>query len=421
MTSGLAPGAASATKMEKLAGQEWMRAPATQRVIAALTAEGAEVRFVGGCVRDALVGRPVSDVDLATHLPPEEVTRLLEAAGLKAVPTGLGHGTVTAIADHTPFEITTLRVDVETFGRHAKVAFTDDWTADAARRDFTFNALSCAPDGTLHDPFGGVADLRAGRVRFVGGARARIEEDYLRLLRYFRFLAYFGKEPPEPAVLAIARELAPELGGLSAERIQAELFKLLRAPNPADTLDLMIAHEVLPHVVPAAAGTDVLRALMPIEPAAPDAVLRLAALIAPGAGPETATRLRLSNRDRFALVNLTDPALADAARELHTRWRAVRRLGAALYGNRLRLDWARRAAAGNQPDEAALRRALARADDLAKRTFPLRGRDVLALGVPSGPELGRLLDRAEDWWIEQGLKPTRGACLDYVRGLISTG
>ena len=167
--------------------QDWMTAPETRAVIEALSAEGAEVRFVGGCVRDALAGRPVKDLDLATPDPPERVTALLERAGLKAVPTGIDHGTVTAVASHRPFQITTLRHDVESHGRHATVAFTDDWRADAARRDFTFNAMSCRPDGTLFDPFGGQADLAAGRVRFVGAAADRIEEDYLRLLRFIHY------------------------------------------------------------------------------------------------------------------------------------------------------------------------------------------------------------------------------------------
>ncbi|MEE8535541.1 MAG: CCA tRNA nucleotidyltransferase, partial [Kiloniellales bacterium] len=170
----------------KLPPQAWMQAAETRRVVDALGAEGAEgaeIRFVGGCLRDSLAGRRVRDVDIATRLAPGEVTRRLEAAGIKVVPTGIAHGTVTAVVDRKPFEITTLRLDLETDGRRAKVAFTDDWTADAARRDFTFNALSCTPDGTLYDPFDGIADLEAGRVRFVGDARARIEEDYLRLLR----------------------------------------------------------------------------------------------------------------------------------------------------------------------------------------------------------------------------------------------
>ena len=181
-----------------------MTAPETRAVLAALGAEGAAPRFVGGCVRDAVLGRPVKDVDIATPDPPERVVELIERAGLKAVPTGLAHGTVTAVARGRPFEVTTLRIDVETYGRHAKVAFTDDWQADAARRDLTINALSGTPDGRVFDYFGGLADLRAGRVRFVGDPRQRIREDYLRLLRFFRFHAYYGRGAPDPEGLAAA-------------------------------------------------------------------------------------------------------------------------------------------------------------------------------------------------------------------------
>jgi len=201
---------------DRLAPQPWMTAPETRAVVAALTADGTEVRFVGGCVRDALLGRPVKDVDIATPDRPQRVMELLARAGIRAIPTGIEHGTVTAVVGRTPFEITTLRRDVETYGRRAKVAFTDDWTADAARRDFTINALSCTPDGRLYDPFGGLADLRAGRVRFVGDPEARIREDVLRLLRFFRFYAHYGAAPPDPAALAACRALAPLLPGLAS-------------------------------------------------------------------------------------------------------------------------------------------------------------------------------------------------------------
>ncbi|MCH6588445.1 MAG: CCA tRNA nucleotidyltransferase, partial [Proteobacteria bacterium] len=281
----------------KIPLQDWMRAPATRAVIAALTAEGAEVRFVGGCVRDALARREVRDIDIATKLAPAEVMRLLEAAGLKAIPTGVAHGTVTAVAHGEPFQITTLRVDVETYGRRARVAFTDDWIADAARRDFTFNALSCGPDGTYYDPFDGAADLAAGRVRFVGEARARIEEDTLRLLRFFRFQAHFGKQPPDPEILEVAAALAPSLAQLSGERVRDELFRLLEAPDPLPVVEILIARRILRAVVPTLGDAALLRALLRVEArSAPiDPVLRLAALVAPGrAGAEAlAERLRL--------------------------------------------------------------------------------------------------------------------------------
>ena len=402
-----------------------MRAPETRAVIAALGAEGAKARFVGGCVRDALAGRKVQDVDIATRLPPEEVMRLLAGAGIKAVPTGLQHGTVTAVAGGKPFQITTLRIDVETYGRRAKVAFTDDWTADAARRDFTFNALSCAPDGTLYDPFDGEADLMAGRVRFVGAARARIEEDYLRLLRFFRFQAHFGKAPPDPEALEIATELAPELKRLSGERVREEVFKLLQAPEPVAVVALMIQRRILQDILPATADAALLGALMRAEaPETPvDPVLRLAAVIGPGRAraEQTAERLRLSNRQRFALVHLSAPPLDPCAdvplKDLH---RAARELGAPLFQKLLRLSWARRHAGDARalPGEAFQAR-LAELEHLASKSFPVLGRDALALGVAEGPELGGLLAQVETWWAERGFEPSREACLNRLRELIA--
>lgn len=412
------------TPVGKLPPQDWMHTPATRAVIEALSVEGAEVRFVGGCVRDALAGRPVRDLDIATQLPPKEVIRLIEAAGLKAVPTGIAHGTVTAVAHHRPFEITTLRVDVETYGRHAKVEFTDDWTADAARRDFTFNALSCAPDGTLYDPFGGVEDLDAGRVRFVGDARARIEEDYLRLLRFFRFQAYFGKAPPDPAVLAITSELAAELERLSGERVREELFKLLSAKDPVPVIETMIEAKVLQHILPVIGDGAILRALMRVEKPgeAVDPVLRLAALIEPTReeAERVAERLRLSNRQRFALVYLAEPPVEpDGDISPKLRHRGVRKLGAPLYESLLCLTWARRHAGDAQAiPGAALEAALTEAARLASKLFPVQGRDLLELGIAEGPELGRLLDEIEDWWAEQNFMPGKKECLAHARNRI---
>jgi poly(A) polymerase len=422
------------TPAGKLPQQDWMREPATLAVIAALTAAGdaaggadesAEVRFVGGCVRDALAGRAVRDIDIATKLAPEAVMGLIEAAGLKAIPTGIQHGTVTAVADGKPFEITTLRVDVETDGRRAKVAFTDDWAADAARRDFTFNALSCSPDGTLYDPFDGVADLKAGRVRFVGDARARIEEDFLRLLRFFRFQAHFGKEPPDPATLEVAAELAPELAQLSGERVRDELLRLLEAPDPVPVIEIVMARKILRAVVPTLDDAALLRSLLRAEaPGAPiDPVLRLAAVVEPGrAGAEAlAGRLRLSNHQRFALVTLLDPPLDPLAEiTLKDRHRAVRKLGAPLFQKVLRLSCARHHLGDEtaKPDDA-FEAALAEVTRLAAIEFAVFGRDALALGVRQGPELGRLLDAVEAWWAERDFAPSREDCLARLKEIIA--
>ena len=420
---------------QRIEPQAWMTAPETRAVIAALTAEGAEVRFVGGCVRDALVGRPVKDVDLATPDRPERVMALIEAAGLKAVPTGLDHGTVTAVSGHRPFEITTLRRDVETDGRRARVAFTDDWVADAARRDLTFNALSCSPDGRLFDPFGGRADLAAGRVRFVGDPRARICEDYLRLLRFFRFQAHYGRLPPHPKILAVTRELAPRLADLSGERIRAELLRLLEAPDPLPVLDIMIGDGLLESVLPEIAGTAVLASLLQLEvPEAADPVLRLGALLQPGAeeARRVAQRLRLSNAEAAELATLGEPeaVLGEAAAVLirgrddpavrHALSIALYRNGSERFRTALTIGCARLLSADpNRRAEAlaGLAAAFAVADSWQQRRFPLAGRDVLALGYSAGPDVGSLLRAVEDWWISEDFAPDRAACLQRLRAL----
>lgn len=397
--------------VETIALQDWMTAAPTRAVIAALAAEGAEVRFVGGCVRDALAGRPIKDIDIATPDAPERVMALLEAAGLKAIPTGLQHGTVTAVAEHHPFEITTLREDVETFGRHATVAFTDDWKADAARRDFTMNALSLAPDGRLYDPFEGRADLAAGRVRFVGEATARIREDYLRILRFFRFQAHYGRLPPDPATLAAIGAEAAGIEGLSGERLRAEMLKLLAAPDPFAALSAMRDCGALAFVLPDAdlAG---LRSLLRLESGA-DALLRLAALLPPGeaAARQTALRLRLSNAERDLLLLLQAPgfdvALDSGRRTLRL---AAYRLGLESLSKLLLLKAARE---GASPE--ALAAALAPLQDWSAPAFPLQGRDLLEMGCEPGPALGRALAVLEDWWIGQDFAPGRDACLAEAR------
>lgn len=410
--------------------QGWMTAPETRAVVEALEAGGAEVRFVGGCVRDALLGRSVKDIDLATPAPPERVMALLEAAGLGAVPTGIKHGTVTAVSNHRPYEITTLRVDVEPLGRHAKVAFTDDWEADAARRDFTINAMSCAPDGRLYDPFGGRADLEAGRVRFVGEARRRIEEDHLRLLRLFRFHAHYGRGRLDAEGLAAAEALAPRIARLSAERVHAELLKLLRAPDPVPVVRVMVDHGVLAALLPEAREADSLAALLALEPVydpapdpsrEPDALRRLAALLPTelGLADGLTARLRLSRAEAVRLRVMLEPAPA------RDDWRAERPLRRLLHAlgrdpvrDLLLLDQARRSAAGAAAETAGLEAALATVEAWQPVAFPLRGRDAAALGVAHGPEVGRLLKAVEDWWIEEDFRPSHASCLERLRALV---
>jgi len=409
----------------RLPMQPWMTATETAAVVAALSAEGTEIRFVGGCVRDAVLGRQVRDIDIATHDRPEQVIKLLRAAGLKAVPTGIKHGTVTAVADGAHFEITTLRLDVETYGRHAKVSFTDDWAADAARRDFTMNALFLAPDGTLYDPFGGLGDLRAGRVRFVGDPEQRIREDVLRLLRFFRFFAHYGTPPLDAEGLAACRRLAHLLPSLSAERVAGETFKLLAAPDPAPVLERMAAAGVLDHVLPEASRFGRLAALTELEAelGEPDPLRRLAAMLDADAAEAEAValRLKLSNQQRERLTAMVGglPGFApEADARARRRWFYVH--GAGLYRDLLLLHWAAvRAAAGaaGAIDAAHYRDGLEAAAAWHQPRLPVKGADAMAMGVPHGPRVGELVDAVEQWWIGGDFQATRQDCLDRLRAL----
>jgi poly(A) polymerase len=404
------------TPVGALPPQPWMAAPETAAVLAAL-APGGPARFVGGCVRDAVLGRAVKDIDIATAAPPERVMALVRAAGLKAIPTGIEHGTVTAVVGDTHFEVTTLRRDVETFGRRARVAFTDDWAADAARRDFTINALYCDPDGTLYDPTGGLADLRAGRVRFVGDAQARIAEDVLRLLRFFRFHAYYGRGRPDRTALAACRAAAPKVKSLSGERVRSELFRLLLADHPQKVLEMMARDGVLDHVLPELTERARLGRLSALEDALGldrDTVRRLAAgLAAPLWRMRTiAARLRLSNAERDRLVALAGkrdvptPDLDDRARR-----RMVYRQGLALFQDRTLVAWASEARQGKHRNAAWLNLFAAAALEGPPSRLPVAGRDVRALGVAQGPEVGQLLAAVERWWISRDFRPDRAECL----------
>ncbi len=333
---------------EQLKPQPWMSHHATKRVMEALsTAGGADcARFVGGCVRDGLLGRAVSDVDIATTLRPDAVIAALTAAGVKAIPTGIEHGTVTAATSGRVLEITTLRRDVETDGRHAVVAFTDDWAEDAARRDFTMNALYADFDGTVFDPTGaGSADLRAGRVAFVGDAATRIEEDALRIPRFFRFLAWYGHGEPDPEGLAACAAARDSVTALSAERVSKELLRLLGADDPREAVRLMAATGVLAVIMPEAVGLTRFDGLVRIETEqlfTHDAELRLAALMPddPLIARAVAQRLRLSNAQRDRLVAALGAAPVVSwigPRELR---RTIWGEGAAPLRDRVMLDWA---------------------------------------------------------------------------------
>lgn len=363
--------------------------PALAAVLDALP----RARLVGGCVRDALAGRAVADLDLATPEPPDAVMAALAAAGLKAVPTGIKHGTVTAVSDHRGFEVTTLRRDVVTDGRHADVAWTDDWAIDAARRDFTINAMSMARDGTVFDFFGGRDDLRAGRVRFVGDPAGRIAEDYLRILRFFRFQARYGRSAPDAETVAALRGGVGGLARLSSERVWSEFKRILLAPDPAASLRLMAALGVLDAILPAA-RVEALGRL--IESGAPaDPILRLAAL-APEEG--LAERWRLSSAERTKLQEF-----ADLPPELGLAGADLRRALADTPGSVLiARSWLAHGAVG-----AGLRDRLA----VQKRPlFALAGRDALALGVPPGPMVGELVREVRGWWMAGGCVASAAEC-----------
>lgn len=398
--------------------QPWMTDLVTLSVLEALSAGGAQARFVGGSVRDALLGRQIGDIDIdiATPAPPERVIELLEKRGIKLVPTGLAHGTVTAIAGTPPrhFEITTLRRDVETYGRRARVAFDADWEADAARRDFTINAIFLDPDGTVHDPVGGLADLRAHRVRFVGDPATRIAEDVLRILRYYRFEARFGTGLGDPQARAACRALAHLLANLSAERVAQELVKLLETSYPISALRMTLEDGVLSVILPEARRLDRLRHMIAIEPE-PDPLRRLAALIdVDGAGAiALAERLHFSNAWRDRLHSLAPPWAIDPPASMAAQRRALYRLGAERYR-----DVALLLAAEGAMSRDRFGELLALARDWTPPAFPLAGRDVTALGIAAGPEVGRLLGAVHDWWEAGDFTADRAACLLYLQGLV---
>jgi poly(A) polymerase len=346
-----------------------------------------------------LASREVTDIDLATPRTPEQVTQALRAAGIRAVPTGLDHGTVTAVTGGRGFEITTLRCDVETDGRHARVAFTGDWRSDAARRDFTINALSMTQDGAVFDYFDGVADLRAGRVRFVGDPSSRIAEDYLRILRYFRFFARYATGPADPAALSAIRASLPGLATLSAERVWSELVGILSARDPRAAIMLMASLCVLRAVLPEGADPALMEHLVAAGAPA-DPLLRLAAMLT-GDPLALAARLRLSTAERDRLAALrTDPVPRPGDDDA-----ALRRM-LADEDRSVLIDrsWL---AGGAAPEWAALRARLAA---LSAPRFPLEGRDVLALGVAEGPQVGALLRAVRQWWLEGGCVASAEAC-----------
>jgi poly(A) polymerase len=388
----------------------WLREPPLSDLLATLDRDGEEARVVGGAVRNTLLGLPHGDIDIATTALPDEVIRRAQGAGFKAVPTGIEHGTITVVIAGRPFEVTTLREDVETFGRHAKVKFGRDWKRDAERRDFTMNGLSLSPDGTVHDDVGGLADLEQRHVRFIGDAATRIREDYLRILRFFRFHAYYGGGPLGREGLHAAIVLRAGLEQLSRERVRMELMKLLLAPHAVPALVVMADAGLLGPVlggVPYLASYENMRKGEAAAGLAPDATRQLAAL---GAwviedAERLWQRLRLSNAEHERISTMADawwrvsPQIGESkAHEL------IYALGPEHFVDRVLLAWARSQAPAHDEGWLAL-------TTLPQRwpvpKFPLRAADFIARGLEKGPVLGSALSRAEQSWIGEGFPMDR--------------
>ena len=382
------------SEFPSLSRAKWLRAPSLQRVFSIIADAGGEARVAGGAVRDAILKVPVTEVDLATTLPPGRVIEIFIAAGLKAHPTGIEHGTVTVVSDHQPYEVTTLRHDVETDGRRARVKFTSDWQADALRRDFTVNALYCDARGKIYDFTDGYRDVLRSRIIFVGSPAKRIAEDYLRILRFFRFHARFGKGAPDKAGLAACVRHRKGLDRLSAERIRQEMFTLLVAPGAVPSLKLMAKCGILAHLLPYTEDWRIIGRLPP------DPLLRLAVLSAePQAMKE---RWRISNVEAKRLDAISSLTAPSPSLRLREQRAVLYRMGADAWRDLVRIGWARSKASLDDP---SWKRLLRLPDRWPVPSLPVAGRDLIAAGLNPGPEFGLTLRRLEDWWLAADFKP----------------
>ena len=384
-----------------LADAPWLTSGPTARVLELLNSDGEEARVVGGAVRNALLGIPTGDIDIAITALPTEVIRRAKAAGIKSIPTGIEHGTVTLVIDGEPFEITTLREDTETFGRKAKVAFGRDWIRDAERRDFTINGMSVSADGVLHDHVGGLDDIAARRVRFIGDAHQRIAEDYLRILRFFRIHAAYGAGEPDRAGYLACIAGRAGLGTLSAERVRMEVLKLVVTDAAAGAIAAMVDGGLLLPIFGGIAYIGPFAAMISAERQlglAPDPVRRLGALAV--AVTEDArrlsTRLRLTNLETKTLDSMGHRWWRLAGMDQATARRRLYRLSKEHYRNRLMLAWAR---AGDDSDDASWRELATLPERWSAPKFPLRAADFMARGIPEGSALGQVLGLAEDAWL----------------------
>jgi poly(A) polymerase len=399
------------TRVLHLADAAWLAHGEAARLLALLNRDDEEARVVGGAVRNALLGLPVVEIDIATTAVPEEVMRRVEAAGGKAIPTGIAHGTVTAVIDGRPFEVTTLRQDVETFGRHARVAFGRDWQADARRRDFTINALFASADGTVHDYVGGLDDITARRVRFIGEPARRIEEDYLRILRFFRFHAWFAEGPLDAASLAACIRLRAGLEFLSRERVRLEMLKLLPAPHATPTLVVMAESGLLGSVLGGVAYLASFENTVKVEASAgvdADAVRRLGALgvwVAEDAERLT-QRLRLTNAESERLRGLESWWRVVPAHGKQAARALLYRLGLQAFVDRVLIAWARSEAGAV---DASWRALATLPQSWTLPAFPLKAADFARRGIGAGPSMGEALRAAEAAWIAADFPSDRSA------------
>jgi poly(A) polymerase len=406
--------------MTAIAHATWLKAAETQKLIAALEAARAGgSRFVGGCVRNTLMGREVDDIDIATQLTPDQVIEVATKAGFAAHPTGIEHGTVTVVVNSRPFEVTTLRRDVSTDGRRATVAFTESWEEDAQRRDFRMNALYADAGGQIHDPTGGgLDDTRAGRVIFIGDAHTRIKEDYLRILRFFRFNAWYARGPVDPQGLHACADLVSGLDTLSVERIWKEAKKLLAASDPRAAWEGMTAIEARARALPELGNETRLDALCTLEAdlmLSPDPMTRVAAALTDQQSAKTlANRLKLSNEERERLVAaLGDDVKITNFMSLREMRRAIYKLGNEAFRDRVMLAWA---ASGG--DKAQQWRALVAHSTMWKPPrLPLTGDEVMAAGVPAGPKVGIILREVEDWWIDADFPDDKLSIIERLKAV----
>ena len=398
--------------------QPWMTQHQTVSVLDALHSGSQPARFVGGCVRDSILGKPVKDYDIATPELPKRIIQLTEKAGLRAIPTGIEHGTITVVSGGIAFEITTLREDVKTFGRHAEVVFTEDWEKDAARRDLTLNALYCDADGTVYDPINGLPDLQKGLIKFIGDPRVRIAEDVLRILRYFRFFAYYGKLPGDRNSLSACGDFSIQLGKLSANRVWREFSKILAAPDPTHTMKLMSQVGVLENILFSKIQLDCLESLIFSEKKYakinPDSIRRLVAMthLDEPSVKSLSKRLNLPGFDRNRLMGLATPAvLPDVESDDKENRKILFQLGENIFRDLVLLG----SASSPQFDWSKL---MSLPDRLPIPPFPISGKDLIQHGIPEGQEIGKILETVKIWWANGGFSSDREMCLKKIKELV---